>query len=215
MIYLVTPENYSLHRADLDAMYRLRHKVFFEKLSWQVQSHEGMEKDEYDEHNTYYLIYKDKNNIIRGCQRYISMIHSCMFDGPFSFILPNLKDFKKPEYWEASRMAVDYDCVGDYTKLHAVSVCREILAASTYFGLKQKIKSFLTLSYPAPARILSQHFSTSLVARSTINNEEILVTSYPPLEESYKKLVEKLNLSPNEPIYKYIKTSNALNSDKN
>jgi acyl homoserine lactone synthase len=201
MIYLVTPENYFLHRDDLDAMYRLRHKIFFEKLNWQVKSDSGMEKDEYDENNTYYLIYKDKNNIVRGCQRYISMINSCMFDGPFDFILQNLKDFKKPEYWEASRLAVDYDYDEHYTKEYGITVCQGIFAASLHFALKQGIKKFLTLSYPSVARILSQHFSTSLVASSTINGEEIVVTSYPPLKESYEKLLVKLNHSPAEPIY--------------
>ena len=46
MVYLITPNDYASHRADLDAMYRLRHKVFFEKLKWQVKSQDNMEKDE-------------------------------------------------------------------------------------------------------------------------------------------------------------------------
>ncbi len=201
MVYLITPNEYSTHRDDLDAMYRLRHKVFFEKLKWQVNSEDGMEKDEYDENNTYYLIFKDKNNIVRGCQRYIPMNNPCMFDGPFDFVLSNLKDYKNAQHWEASRMAVDYDFAEGYTKEDAKNVCCRILAASVLFGLDAEIKSFVTLSYPSPARILSQFFSTSLLARSVVNNEEIHVTEYSPLAESYSKLLDKINLPANEPVY--------------
>lgn len=201
MVYLITPNEYSTHRDDLDAMYRLRHKVFFEKLKWQVNSEDGMEKDEYDENNTYYLIFKDKNNIVRGCQRYIPMNNPCMFDGPFDFVLSNLKDYKNAQYWEASRLAVDYDYAEGYTKDDARNVCKRIFAASILLGQDAEIKSFVTLSYPAMIKLLSQFFSTSLLARSFVNNEEIHVTEYFPLSESYANLLDKINLPANEPVY--------------
>ena len=201
MVYLITPNDYASHRADLDAMYRLRHKVFFEKLKWQVKSQDNMEKDEYDENNTFYLIYKDQNNIVRGCQRYIPMNHSCMFDGPFDFVLPNLKDYKNAKYWEASRMAVDYNFDETYKKQEAQKVCCRILAASSLFGMDAEIENFLTLSYPSAARILSWFFSTSLLASTTINNEEVHVTQYLPTNESYAKLLSRINLPKNEPVY--------------
>lgn len=201
MVYLITPNDYSTHRDDLDAMYRLRHKVFFDKLRWQVTSQDGMEKDEYDENHTYYLIFKDKNNVVRGCQRYIPMNHACMFDGPFDFVLPNLKDYKNAKHWEASRLAVDYDFVEEYTKEDAQKVFTRISAASMLLGLDAEIKSFLTLSYPSVARVLSQQFSTSFLARSFVNNEEIQVTEYPPLDESYAKLRDKISLPNEEPVY--------------
>ena len=108
MLYLIDPDNYHLHQNDLEQMYRLRHTVFFDKMKWQVSSIHGMEKDQYDEKNAYYLIYKDSHGIIRGCVRFIEMIHDCMFDDPFKHLLPNIEDYKKPRYWELSRLAVDH-----------------------------------------------------------------------------------------------------------
>jgi N-acyl-L-homoserine lactone synthetase len=201
MVYLITPNDYASHRADLDAMYRLRHKVFFEKLKWQVKSQDNMEKDEYDENNTFYLIYKDQNNIVRGCHRYIPMNHSCMFDGPFDFVLPNLKDYKNAKYWEASRLAVDYDFSQEYTTKDAKNICSRIFAASVLLGLDAEIEGFVTLSYPSVARILPQFFLTSLLASATINNEEVHVTQYSPTNESYAKLLSRINLPKNEPVY--------------
>lgn len=87
MIIFIEPSTYHVYRQELEGVYRLRHQVFYEKLKWQVNSQNGLEKDEYDESNTYYLVYKDPEGKIRGCQRYIEMCHNCMFDGPFSFML--------------------------------------------------------------------------------------------------------------------------------
>lgn len=193
MVYLITPNDYSTHRDDLDAMYRLRHKVFFEKLNWQVTSQDGMEKDEYDENYTYYLIYKDKNGIVRGCQRYIPMNHPCMFDGPFDFVLPNLKDYKKPEYWEASRLAVDYDYAAGYEKEDARSICNKIFAASILLGLDANVRGFVTLSFPSIIKIVTRYFETLLLAKSSINGEEIHATIYMPSIDAYHKLKNSLS----------------------
>ena len=84
MLYLIDPDNYHLHKNDLNEMYQLRHRVFFEQMKWHVSSENGMEKDEYDEQDMYYLIYKDDQGIVRGCVRFIEMTHTCMFDGPFT-----------------------------------------------------------------------------------------------------------------------------------
>jgi len=189
MVYLITPNDYATHREDLDAMYRLRHKVFFEKLNWQVKSQDGMEKDEYDENYTYYLIYKDKNNVVRGCQRYIPMNNPCMFDGPFDFVLPNLQDYKSGDYWEASRFAIDYDFGEGYEKEEAKQVFTRILAASMLMGLDAKIKSFITLSYPSVVKLGSRYFPMLLLAKSLVNNsEEIHATEYLPSIDALNKL---------------------------
>lgn len=202
MVYLITPNDYSAHRDDLDAMYRLRHKVFFEKLNWQVASQNGMEKDEYDENYTYYLIYKDKNNVVRGCQRYIPMNNPCMFDGPFDFVLPNLKDYKNANYWEASRLAVDYDYGEGYTKEDARNICSKIFAASVLLGLDADVKGFITLSYPSVIKLVTRYFSTALLAKSFVNDEEIHVTNYLPEANAYSKLMNSLNLANETDILK-------------
>ncbi|MCE2716015.1 MAG: acyl-homoserine-lactone synthase [Pseudomonadota bacterium] len=194
MVYLITPNDYATHREDLDAMYRLRHKVFFEKLNWQVKSQDGMEKDEYDENYTYYLIYKDKNNVVRGCHRYIPMNNPCMFDGPFEFAFPDLKKYKNAKYWEASRLAVDFNFDAEYTKDDAKNVCVRIFAASVLLGLDADVKGFITLSYPSVIKIVSRYFKTSRLERSSVNGEEIHVTKYIPTTEAYDNLTKGLNL---------------------
>ncbi len=134
MLYLIAPNNYDSHRQDLDEMYKLRYRVFSKELKWDVKIHDGMEKDEFDERNAYYIIAKDEKGVVRGCQRLIEMTNPCMFDGPFSSFLSSLKDFKQPGYWEASRFAVDHSYDETYTKENSWACALSLLAGALEFG---------------------------------------------------------------------------------
>lgn len=202
MIYLISPSNYESHRSDLEAIYRLRHKVFFEKLNWQVESKSGLEIDQYDEQNMYYLMYKDKEGIVRGCLRVVEMTNLCMFDGPFQFALPDLKNFKRPGYWEVSRLAIDFEYNATFKKQEAARISRLLFAALIYFGLHiKKVEYYLGIGHPSIVKLYSSFpLLCSVISINTINNEEILTFGCPPLAYSYDKILEKINYNPKEPI---------------
>ena len=224
MLYLIDPDNYHLHKEDLDNMYRLRHKVFFEKMNWQVSSENGMEKDAYDENNMYYLIYKDTKGIIRGCVRFIEMTNNCMFDGPFKFALPNLNDFKKPRYWELSRLAVDYNYDDQYTYEMSQHISLNLISGYLYFGLElEQIECTLTVSYPNTLELYKSHgLLFSQINRIMLNpetKEEIIVSGFPCLNYCYDKMVKGMKIDANAPVlwhlgpmFKYIEHSKQPNS---
>ncbi len=205
MIYLITPENYKCYRTELDNMYRLRHKVFFEQLKWQVNSNDGMEKDEFDEKNAHYLIYKDEKGIIRGCQRLIEMKNPCMFDGPFKFFLSDLSDFKRPGYWEASRFAIDHEFDENYTSKKAQEVCLWLLAASVYFGLEiQPMEFCLSISMPSVKKLYSHYgFIGATLAERKINNDVVVVNGYKPLTYTYDAIMKRLTPDLKSPVLYY------------
>lgn len=194
MIILIEPSNYHLHQEDLEGMYRLRHQVFYEELKWQVNSSNGLEKDEYDENNTYYLVFKDDDGKIRGCQRYIEMNNPCMFDGPFKFMLEGLQHYKRRGFWEASRLAIDTSFSGTYTLERSKIVCSSILAASMLMGLELlENTEFITLSYPSVAKLsLRKGLNLTILKEGTVNDETIVVSSYPPSQESLKKMLRDI-----------------------
>jgi N-acyl-L-homoserine lactone synthetase len=205
MLYLIDPDNYHLHKEDLDNMYRLRHKVFFEKMNWQVSSKNGMEKDEYDENDMYYLIYKDEKGIIRGCVRFIEMTNNCMFDGPFKFALPNVEDFKKPRYWELSRLAVDCDYDDTYTTEMSQHISLNLISGYLYFGLElEQIECTLTISYPQTLELYKSYgLLFSQLSRITLNeetHEEIVVSGFPSLNYCYDKMVKGMKIDTNVPV---------------
>lgn len=47
-----------------EAMFRLRHQLFFEKLNWAVSSIDGMEYDQFDRDDTVYILYLEDGKIL-------------------------------------------------------------------------------------------------------------------------------------------------------
>lgn len=209
MLYLIRPENYNLHRLDLDEMYRLRYRVFYKELGWAVKTHDGMEKDEFDEKNAYYIIAKDEKGIVRGCQRLIEMTNPCMFDGPFSTLLTSLKDFKHTGYWETSRFAVDHVYDESYTMKDAKNMVPTLLAGVMEFGLQiEKVECFLTLSFPGIAKLASLYgLLVSTLEQGEISGETVVVSAYCPLNFSYKKLLKRIRHTSFDPLLHYVNSA--------
>lgn len=158
MLYLIEPDTYDEYREDLDNMYRFRHKVFFDKLNWDVNSEDGMEKDQYDEKETYYLIYKDEKGIVRGCVRFIEMVNECMFDDPFKDMLPNVHEFKRPGYWEVSRFAIDTKSDDNYKSYMQTNITKMLITGVIEFGLiSKKVECYLATSYSSIKRLYTKY----------------------------------------------------------
>lgn len=165
----------------------------------------GMEKDEYDEKDAYYIVYKDKQGIIRGCQRLIEMTNPCMFDGPFKFLLSDLKDFKRSGYWEVSRFAVDYDYDASYTQAAARKVSLSILAGALYFARElQGIEAYLSLAFPSITKLYESYgIVGAQLKKAVFEGNELIVSCYFPLKYSYEKVIRRLDHNPAEPFLYY------------
>lgn len=192
MIFLIDPSNYAAHRTDLDDMYRLRHRVFVEKLNWQVNSHNGMEKDEYDECNTHYIVYKDHVGRVRGCQRLIEMTNNSMFNGPFKFMLPRYEYFKRQGYWEVTRMAVDNKYDEHFTKDEAKEVASKLFMGLIHIGRQLlNVEYYLAVSYPPIVELYKKYgLQISTIKRGEINGEHIISWGFAPLSYTLDQLMK-------------------------
>ncbi|MDP3371578.1 MAG: acyl-homoserine-lactone synthase [Candidatus Paracaedibacteraceae bacterium] len=197
MLHLIEPTNYDVFRDDLESMYRLRYKVFFEKKKWKVNHENQIEKDEYDENSTYYLIYKDAKGIVRGCIRFIEMIHPCMFDTYFADTLPDIHEFKRPGYWETSRFAVDTALDEDYQSEMQGAISKLLLYGLMKFGLEsKKVETYLTLAYPAVKRLTKRSGLYMYDINETLfHGEKISIFAFPPMTYSSDKLMVGVNES--------------------
>lgn len=194
MLFLVKPGEYEIYRQDLNNMYRLRHKVLFEKLKWDLVCQEDMERDELDENNMYYLIYKDHIGKIRGCIRFVEMINECMFDSFYIDALPIVNEFKKRGYWETSRFLVDISSDDYYQPEMQGRVSKLLLSGLMKFGLDtHKVKGYITVTCPSVKRLTKQNglflydMGTTIFAK-----EKNCVWMYPPMSYSYEKLTKNL-----------------------
>lgn len=189
MVIIVNPANYTYHKQDLHKMYALRHKVFREKLNWDVASQEGLEKDDYDENGATYLLYKDEIGEVRACHRLIPMTENTMFDGPFSHTFPEKDLWKKPMYWECSRFAVDPDLKNGRHEKGFRYITSEMFASLMQFGQTHGVECFLTLMFFSMDKLLKKMwFVSATLNELEIDQQKAVVAAFVPSEYTFSRL---------------------------
>lgn len=100
--------------ASLAAIYRLRHKVFYERLGWDVANANGYERDDYDQLDPVYLTIRNDDGELEGCWRLLPTTGPYMLKDLFSELLDGEPAPCDPAIWEISRFAVmPTDCTYD------------------------------------------------------------------------------------------------------
>lgn len=90
----------------LASMFRLRHRVFKQRLDWEVPSRDGMERDQFDDARPVYLAYHGEDGEVIGCVRLLATTGPNMIRD----IFPHLSDEPIPaetKVWEVSRFGID------------------------------------------------------------------------------------------------------------
>lgn len=105
-IVLAQHGDHALNRKTLMGMYRLRHEIFHDRLQWDVTSDNGMEHDEFDEGNPFYVLVKDDEDEVLGCWRLLPTMGPNMLRDVFPQLLHGKPAPQQPDVWELSRFAV-------------------------------------------------------------------------------------------------------------
>lgn len=87
--------------------FRLRYRVFHERLHWQVQCHEGLETDVYDDAHTVYILTVDDDDRIIGGWRVRPTLRPYMLEEVFPQLLCGAPVPRHPRIWESNRFVVD------------------------------------------------------------------------------------------------------------
>lgn len=101
-------EYFSPSEQVLNSIYRLRHRVFKERLDWEVPSSDGMERDDFDDEQPIYLAYHGQAGEVVGCVRLLPTTGPNMIRD----IFPDLSEEPIPaldHVWEVSRFGIDMD----------------------------------------------------------------------------------------------------------
>jgi N-acyl-L-homoserine lactone synthetase len=108
MIVVVEPHNVVQHSQILDQMFRLRARVFRDRLRWDVDVSDGRERDRYDDEAPVYLIYvDDRTDAVTGCLRLLPTTGPTVLADFFSDTLPDATQLTAPTIWECTRFCVD------------------------------------------------------------------------------------------------------------
>jgi acyl-homoserine lactone synthase len=105
MIHVVTEENISQYRLEMEQAYRLRHAVFVEEMDWSdLRKSDGLERDQFDDARALHMLYMQGDTVL-GYQRMLPTTSPHLL----SEVLSELCDGDRPvgsHVWEWTRYCV-------------------------------------------------------------------------------------------------------------
>jgi acyl-homoserine lactone synthase len=105
VIHIVTPDNESFYRDEMEQAYRLRHRVFVEEMGWHnLAKPDRREIDQFDNKHAVHMLYIEDGKVL-GYQRLLPSTRPHLL----SDITPELCEVERPigaDIWEISRHCV-------------------------------------------------------------------------------------------------------------
>lgn len=111
MIIYIEPFEREKYAAELEGYFKLRKKVFCDKLEWVEDTGSDIERDEFDDGFGVYILFQDDAGRIGGGVRLMPTTGPTLLHTVWADLLPDKDDFRAPSIWEATRFCVDEDLV--------------------------------------------------------------------------------------------------------
>jgi len=108
MIRLIQGRHRHQFPREVDEMYAIRRRVFFERMRWDVTCINRWEIDGYDALDPLYVVSLNENERVVGGLRLLPTTGFNMLNDTFSVLLPEGKRIENPRIWESSRFSVDH-----------------------------------------------------------------------------------------------------------
>jgi N-acyl-L-homoserine lactone synthetase len=96
----------------IDKMFRLRAKVFNDRLGWDVKVSDDREKDQFDELNPLYVVETDEQRNVLASLRLLPTTGPHMLSDVFSELMEPEDIIRSPRVLESSRFAADTELLG-------------------------------------------------------------------------------------------------------
>jgi len=108
MIVVIEPHNASQYPGLMEQMFRLRARVFRDRLNWDVHVEDGKERDKYDDEAPVYIIYADDTGQqLKGSLRLLPTTGPTVLADIFADTLPDALGLSAPTIWECTRFCVE------------------------------------------------------------------------------------------------------------
>jgi N-acyl-L-homoserine lactone synthetase len=131
--------------AEMDAMHKIRKKVFFDRMKWEVSVINGWEIDGYDALSPVYLVCVNDNNGVVGSLRLLPTTGFTMINDTFSTLLPNSNRVESPLIWESSRFSVDHEADVAIGKKGLSRATAELGLAMNEIGIQTGLSHIVTV----------------------------------------------------------------------
>lgn len=155
MIYVIDSLNKQDYQPMLDEMYRLRKRVFHDRLGWDVEITDGMEIDLFDTLDPSYIVSVDTEGNVVGCVRQLQTTGPHMLSDVFSSILDGEPPLRSSRVWEATRFCVDTQQLSGGRGRNSISyVTSEIMIAAIELAMSAGVTDAIAVVDPIMNRVL-------------------------------------------------------------
>jgi N-acyl-L-homoserine lactone synthetase len=135
-----------------------RHRVFVERLGWQLNCQNGLETDQFDRPDTVYVAVENERSDIAGCARLLPTTKPYLLGEVFPQLLNGLPPPCDPTVWELSRFAavdLNDDTVAPLAQISSSSTGL-LLQGAISCAVERGAKRLLSIS-PLGIERLSRH----------------------------------------------------------
>lgn len=157
MIIAIDALNRHRFEALLDEMFRLRARVFGDRLGWDIDIKNGRETDEFDALDPAYLVGLDDDGRVVSCTRLLQTTGPHMLTDVFSCVLDGQPPLRASRIWEASRFCVDTQALKAGGGAGGISrtTC-EILIGINDYGMMAGVSDIVAVIDPVLNRVLKR-----------------------------------------------------------
>ncbi|PZM13216.1 acyl-homoserine-lactone synthase [Rhizobium tubonense] len=155
MYLLVQAHQYHKYATLLDQSFRLRKKVFADRLGWDVIVSGSREQDRYDHLNPAYLLWCDETGRqLYGSVRLMPTTGPTLLYDVFRETFPDACDLVAPGIWEGTRMCIDEDAVArDFPDMRPDRAFCLLLLALCEVALDNGIQTMISNYEPHMRRV--------------------------------------------------------------
>jgi len=146
MIRIINGARRNQFPSDIDAMHRLRKRVFHDLLGWEVQVQEAWEIDEYDRANPLYVLSYDEKGKLRGSLRLLPTLGPNMLDDTFPILLGDGPEIRSAAVWESSRFCIDPEISQDRASNQVTIAAAELMCGVGELGLASGLSHIVTVT---------------------------------------------------------------------
>jgi acyl homoserine lactone synthase len=138
-------------------MFRLRKRVFHDRLCWDVQITDGRETDLFDCLDPAHVISVDDEGNVVGCMRLLQTTGPHMLADVFSSILDGQPPLRSSTVWEATRFCVDTQRLSRGRGRNTISyVTSEVMIGAFEFAMAAGVQDAVAVIDPVMDRVLQR-----------------------------------------------------------
>ncbi|WP_096785474.1 acyl-homoserine-lactone synthase [Rhodobacter sp. CZR27] len=157
MIFIIDSLNLHEHASLVKDMYRLRKRVFADRLGWDVKVSQGMERDNFDELDPAHVVSVDDDGQVVGCMRLLQTTGPHMLSDVFSSILDGEPPLRSATCWEATRFCVDTERLSGGRSRNSIAyVTSEVMIGAFEFAMSAGVTDAVAVIDPVMDRVLKR-----------------------------------------------------------